>query len=139
MGKLPRVDFSKRKRGENMNTDASLVTNSVSASTKKYPLSASKSLVDVYSNFSFHLTGAMFAATVITSASTLPPQQISIGSAVLTDSGIHSLRKTRRSSQAAIAAFSTELQRKSKSLSREDAQLLRKVILSKSQPGIPRF
>ncbi|AVH66733.1 MULTISPECIES: hypothetical protein [unclassified Nostoc] len=120
-------------------TDNNLITNSVSASTEKYSPSGSKVFVDAYNNLSFQLTGVMIAATIMTSASTLPSQPISIGSAVSTNLGVQSLRRTRRSSQDAIATFSTELQTRSKSLSREDAQLLRKVILSKSQPGIPRF
>lgn len=122
-----------------INTDTNLGTNSVSVSTEKPLLPESKGFLDGYNNLSFQLTGVMVAATIITSASTLPPQPISIGSAVSTDLSSHSFRKTRRSSQAAIATFRTELQRRSRSLSREDAQLLRKVILSKSQPGIPRF
>lgn len=121
------------------NIDTGLTNNSVLASTEKYAFSGSKSLVDAQNNWSFQLTGMMVAATIMTSASTLPPQPISIGSAVSTDLGLHSIRRTTRSSQAAIATFSTELQRRSKSLSREDAQILRKIILSKSQPGIPRF
>lgn len=124
-----------------INIDTNLITNSVSASTEKYYLSGSgsKVVVDTYNNLSFQLTGVMLAATIMTSASTLPPQSISIGSAVSTDLGVQSFRRTKRSPQAAIATFSTELQRRSKSLSLEDAQLLRKVLLSKSQPGIPRF
>lgn len=122
-----------------IDTDTNLSTNSVSASTEKYALSGSKGIVNTYNNWSFQLTGAMVVATIMTSASTLPPQPISIGSAVSTDLALHSLRRTRRSSQAAITTFSTELQRRSKSLSREDAQILRKVIMSKSKPGIPRF
>lgn len=122
-----------------INTDTNLSTNSVSVSIEKPLLSGSRGFLDAYNNLSFQLTGVMVAATIMTSASTLLPQPISIGTAVSTDFGSHSFRKTRRSSQAAIATFSTELQRRSRSLSREDAQLLRKVILSKSQPGIPRF
>lgn len=120
-----------------INTDTNLITNSVLAPPEENLLSGSK-FAGVY-NLSFQLTGAMVAATIMTSASTLSPQPITIGSAVSTDPGVHSLRRTRRSSQTAITTFTTELQRRSKSLSREDALLLRKVILSKSQPGIPRF
>jgi hypothetical protein len=122
-----------------IDTGTNSTTSSVSTSTKKYPLSGSNGFVDAYSSLSFQLTGVIVAATIMTSASTLPSQPISIGSAVLTDLGLHSLRKTKRSLRDAIATFSTELQRRSKSLSREDEKLLRKVILSKSQPGIPRF
>jgi hypothetical protein len=121
-----------------INIGTNLITNSVSAPQEENPLSGSK-LADVYNNLYFPLTGMMVAATIMTSASTLSPLPITIGSAVSTDLGIHSLRRTRRLSQAAITTFSTELQRRSKSLSQEDAILLRKVILSKSQPGIPRF
>lgn len=76
-------------------------------------------------------------ATIITSSVTLPPQSISTSSA--TTLGIQSHRSTRLLSQSAITTFVAELQSKSKSLSSEDSQILRKVILSKSQPGIPRF
>ena len=113
--------------------------NSTSASTEKCSLLGSKGFTNTCSNLSSQLTGVMIAATIMTSSSTLPPQLISIGSAVSNDLGIHPLRRTGRSSQDAIATFSAELQRRSKLLSREDSQLLRKVILSKSQPGIPRF
>ncbi len=123
----------------NINADKNLSTNSASASSEKYVPSGSKGLADAYNNLSFQLTGVIFAATIMTSASTLPTQSISIGSAVSTDIGAYSFRRTRRLSQTAITTFSTELQRKSMSLSHEDAQILRKVILSKSQPGIPRF
>ncbi|MDZ8083147.1 MAG: hypothetical protein RMX35_29290 [Nostoc sp. DcaGUA01] len=123
----------------NINKDTSLINNSISASTEKYLPSANRNSIDAYNYLSFQLTGMMVAATIMTSASTLPFQPISIGSAISTDIGVYSLRRTRRSSQAAITAFTTELQKRSQSLSPEDAQLLRKVILSKSQPGIPRF
>jgi hypothetical protein len=81
--------------------------------------------------------GVAVVATIITSSVTLPPQPINASSA--TTLGIQSPRTTRLLSQAAIATFIAELQSKSKSLSSEDSQILRKVILSKSQPGIPRF
>lgn len=81
--------------------------------------------------------GVAVVATIITSSVTLPPQPINASSA--TTLGIQSPRTTRLLSQAAIATFVAELQSKSKSLSSEDSQILRKVILSKSQPGIPRF
>ena len=81
--------------------------------------------------------GIAVAATIITSSVTLPPQPISTSSA--TTLGIQSPRATRLLSQSAITTFVAELQSKSKSLSSEDSQILRKVILSKSQPGIPRF
>jgi hypothetical protein len=81
--------------------------------------------------------GVAVVATIITSSVTLPPQPINASSA--TTLGIQSPRTTRLLSQAAIAMFVAELQSKSKSLSSEDSQILRKVILSKSQPGIPRF
>ena len=120
-------------------TDSNLNNSSVTAATEKYPLSGNRLFVDAYNNSSFRLTGGMVATTIITSASTIPPQPISLDLAVLSDLGIHSFPRMRCSSQAAIAAFSTELQRRSKSLSYEDAQILRRVILSKSQPGVPRF
>ena len=81
--------------------------------------------------------GIAVAATIITSSVTLPPQPISTSSA--TTLGIQSPLATRLLSQSAITTFVAELQSKSKSLSSEDSQILRKVILSKSQPGIPRF
>lgn len=81
--------------------------------------------------------GVAVAATIITSSVTLPPQPVSTGSA--TTLGIQSPRAIRLLSQSAITTFVAELQSKSKSLSSEDSQILRKVILSKSQPGIPRF
>ncbi len=81
--------------------------------------------------------GVAVVATIITSSVTLPPQPINASSA--TTLGIQSPRATRLLSQAAIATFVKELQSKSKSLSSEDSQILRKVILSKSKPGIPRF
>lgn len=77
------------------------------------------------------------AATIITSAVTLPPQPINPSSA--TTLGIQSPHSERLLSQSAITTFVTELQSRSQSLSSEDAQILRKVILSKSKPGIPRF
>jgi hypothetical protein len=81
--------------------------------------------------------GVAVVATIITSSVTLPPQPINASSA--TTLGIQSPRTTRLLSQAAIATFVKELQSKSKSLSSEDSQILRKVLLSKSKPGIPRF
>lgn len=122
-----------------IDANTNLSSTSISVSRERYSPSGGKGFAEAYSNLSFQLTGVMVAATFMTSASTLPLQPISVGSAASTDLGIHSFRKTKRSSQVAIATFSTELQRRSKSLSREDAQLLREIILSKSQPGIPRF
>ncbi|QSJ15949.1 hypothetical protein JYQ62_29825 [Nostoc sp. UHCC 0702] len=124
-----------------MNIPTNINPNNSSMTTpiERYPLSGNMLFKDAYNNLSFQLTGVMLATTIMTSASTIPPQPISVDSAVSTDSGIQSFLRTRRSSQAAIAAFSAELQRRSQSLSREDAQILRKVILSKSQPGVPRF
>jgi hypothetical protein len=123
--------------------DLSSNTSSSTTSTRKYPLSGDRAgdraLIDACNNLSSRLTGVVVAATIMTSASTLPPQPISIDSSASIDLGVHSLRRTRRSSQAAIAAFSIELQRRSSALSNKDAEILRKVILSKSQPGIPRF
>jgi len=123
----------------NINTDTSLSITSVSALTEKHSLSQSKDSVAASNNLHFQLTGVMLAATIMTSASTLPFQPTFNGSAVSIDVGVPSFRRTRRSSQAAIVTFSTELQRRSQSLSCEDSKLLRKVILSKAQPGIPRF
>ncbi len=90
----------------------------------------------LYNKFPTIIGGAV-VASMITSSVTLPFQPISNSSA--TTLGIQSPRSTRLLSQAAITTFVTELQSKSKSLSSEDSQILRKVILSKSQPGLPRF
>lgn len=90
-------------------------------------------------NLPLNLTGVLVAATITTSASTLPPQPILIGSAVSDVPVLYASRRARYSSQSAIAAFTEELKKKGKSLSSEDSQLLRKIILSKSKPGIPRF
>lgn len=81
--------------------------------------------------------GVAVVATIITSSVTLPPQLITTSSA--TTLGIQSPRASRLLSQSAITTFVAELQNRSKSLSSEDSQILRKIILSKSQPGIPRF
>lgn len=94
-----------------------------------------------YSSTFYHTLPAQIsvavAATIITSAVTLPPQPINPGSA--STLGIQSPHSAKLLSQSAITTFVTELQSQSKSLSFEDAQILRKVILSKSKPGIPRF
>jgi hypothetical protein len=81
--------------------------------------------------------GVAVVATIITSSVTLPPQPVTSSSA--TTLGIQYPIAARLLSQSAITTFVTELQNKSKSLSSEDSQILRKIILSKSQPGIPRF
>jgi len=114
------------------NTEIDSITNSIYAPKEKYLLSGNISLP-------FQLTGMVIAATIMTSASTLPPQTISIGSAVSTDLRANPIRKVKYLSQASIANFSVELQKRSRSLSQEDSQLLRKIMLSKSKLGIIRF
>lgn len=89
-----------------------------------------------YNNLPARISVA-FVATIITSSVTLPPQLVNSSSA--TTLGIQSPLAARLLSQSAITTFVTELQNRSKSLSSEDSQILRKIILSKSQPGIPRF
>jgi hypothetical protein len=81
--------------------------------------------------------GVAVVATIITSSVTLPPQLVTSSSA--TTLGIQSPLSARLLSQSAITNFVAELHNRSKSLSSEDSQILRKIILSKSQPGIPRF
>jgi hypothetical protein len=83
------------------------------------------------------LIGVAVVATIITSSVTLPTQIVTSSSA--TTLGIQSPLAARLLSQSAITNFVAELQNRSKSLSSEDSQILRKIILSKSQPGIPRF
>jgi hypothetical protein len=46
---------------------------------------------------------------------------------------------SRHYNQLALAKFATELQRKSESLTEEDARILKQVILSRAKPGLPRF
>jgi ABC-type molybdate transport system permease subunit len=119
----------------NINVGTSSTINLESNFSDNYPLSGS----NIESNsFSFALTGVMIATTIMTSASTvLPPENISSGSAVSLEK-FHTYR-IKHSSQTAIATFTTELQRRSQSLSTADSQLFRKVILSKVKPGIPSF
>jgi hypothetical protein len=83
------------------------------------------------------LISVAVVATIINSSVTLPTQIVTSSSA--TTLGIQSPLAARLLSQSAITNFVAELQNRSKSLSSEDSQILRKIILSKSQPGIPRF
>ncbi len=106
-----------------------------------FPSLATERVSKAYSSSFYHRIPTQIsiavAATIITSSVTLPPQAFNPSSA--TTLSIQSPHSERLQSQSAITTFVTELQNRSHSLSSEDAQILRGVILSKSKPGIPTF
>jgi hypothetical protein len=121
-----------------INSTTNLIDNSVTANYKNSFTEHDNIARKKYNVLPFQL-GVIVAATITTSA-TLPNQPILVGSSVSSDLGLQVLGKGRKyPSQSDLAAFTTELKKRSKSLSADDAQLLRKMKLSKSQTGIPRF
>jgi hypothetical protein len=118
-------------------TSIKLKTGSSILESDKDIFETSTSYTDNTYNFTTRL-GIAIAATMITSSVTLPNQPISFSSSARLP-GVQSSRSPKILLRSEIATFVSELQACSKPLSSEDSQTLRQVILSKSQPGIPRF
>jgi hypothetical protein len=126
-----------------MTTNSLRTSNTASTSTKigSYQRSANAVFDDyrLSNSTTLSIPNVILVATMLTSASTLPPIPIRDSSSTFGNSALYASRLVNRDSTNAIIEFSNQLRQNSKSLSISDKEALRKVLLAKSQPGTPNF
>jgi hypothetical protein len=119
-----------------MNTLNQLQTSSISLSTAKYSLPKADSAYTISNQIKLP---SFVLASVLTAASITYPVSL-----IRTDSSVSYKRDSTyfsnaRSTKDSIVAFSTELYKKSRSITEEESLLVRKMILAKAKTDIPIF
>jgi len=111
------------------------VLSSYTSFDESYPSSKTASNYSFGDNFV--LTSVFLAATITTASATLPSPLIA-DSSVFYQNGLH-LDRSSETSIDYISRFTSELFSRSRSMTDEEASLIKNMLLAKSKPGIPKF
>ena len=119
-----------------MNTFNQLQTSSISLATAKYSLPKVDSAYTI--NNQIKIPSFVLAAALTATSITYPISPIHTDSSVSYQRDLTYFSNTRNTKDS-IVAFSTELYKKSRSITEEESLLVRKMILAKAKTDIPIF